>query len=189
MLVATFLPWISQPTVAVEESAAHPFRGGTAQRSFSGWELKQRCGQPGDLGSCSLPSGAYEGRESIPTGQWTLVIGAGFVLLAGGLTIAMMRGSRVGWRLLLAISWVAAIFVGFFVMFLWSQAANLISSTVAPGDQPYTRQLPDPVQYGIVLVAIAAGLGLLGTVIATLFGRKKATSPDEPPPGSTSSST
>jgi hypothetical protein len=181
MVAATFLPWVMQQGVLVEESASHPFRGGTTERSYSGWELERRCGYSGSFGSCSLPSGSFEGRREMFTGVWTLIIGASFVLVAGCMTLALIRAWRVALRCFLVVSWLVASFAAVVAAAVWWTAADLPSRTfvspTGPGgpEEGVYRQLAEPVRYGIIVVAVAAGIGLVGTGIATFSGRRKAT--------------
>jgi hypothetical protein len=166
---ATYLPWVTQQGVTIEESASHPFGGGKALRSYSGWELEQRCGQSDGFGSCSMP--VVEGRRPMFTGVWTLILGASFVLVAGAMTVAMIRGWRVAWRCFLGVSWVVAIIATGIAMLIWLIAEDLSSQTFGlrgPG------VIPDPVRYGIMLVGLGAATGLVGTGIATFSGRRKA---------------
>jgi hypothetical protein len=179
IVAATFLPWVAQQGVSIEESVSHPFQGGTAERSFSGWELEQRCGQPDGFGSCSLPAGSFEGRRSIFTGAWTLVVGVSFVVVAGAMSLAIIRGWRIALRCLLVVSWLVSITAVVVGMSIWWVAADLPSSTSVPPSQPgpggaVLRQLPEPVRYGIITVAAGAALGVVGTGIATFFGSRKA---------------
>jgi hypothetical protein len=172
LVAASFLPWITQQGVDIEQSASHPFGGGRALRSYSGWELERRCGFGDSFGTCSLPAGSYEGRLEFFTGAWTLVIGASFLLVAGAMTVAVIRGWRVAWRAFLGISWLVALIATGIAYLIWSTAAEDLPSrtSVNGGLGAYF----DPVRYGIVVVAVGAATGLVGTAIATFSRRRKA---------------
>jgi hypothetical protein len=168
LVAATFAPWVTQKGVLVEESASHPFRGGKAERSYSGWELEQRCGQPDGFGSCSMP--VVEGRRPMFTGVWTLILGASFVLVAGAMTVAMIRGWRVALRCLLGVSWLVSIIATGIAVAIASIAGDLPS----PGDAGLEVVSRPPTRYGVTVVLVAAGTGLVGTGIATFSRRRKA---------------
>src|SRR5262249_49170935 len=92
VIVATFLPWVSVRTSVLEA----PLHGPARVREYSGWQLAHRCHAGprfvDDVYFSSLPAvcsvHVEEDTQPVPTGVWTLALGAGLLVVASLLAIA-----------------------------------------------------------------------------------------------------
>jgi hypothetical protein len=172
LVVGTFLPWVAQPGVNIEESVAHPFNGGSQVHSYSGWQLEQRCGQPMDFARCSVPDKSFEGRTNVMTGGWSLLAGTIVCILAVALTLALVTRRTVVSSWLLAFAWLVSIVTVAVVAIPLSTVADHLPPAVEVAGNGAPTPGPDPVRGGLVLVVGASALALVGVAVAT-FGRRR----------------